>query len=80
MTCLDGENFSSACAGCIWTGEGAGDGSDGHALFNHFAFDVDPKETVWIMGVHHEMQNLLDDAGWFAEFHDAGTVFLRKSQ
>jgi hypothetical protein len=76
MQCRLGEDFSSSNRGSIWTGEDAGEAADGNSIFNHYAFDVDPQETVWVLGVHRQLLALLQTAGWHAEFHDAGTVFI----
>ncbi len=71
-----GENFSPENKGAIWTGEDAGEASDGNSVFNYYAFEIDPQEKVYVLGVHRELLNILNDAGWHAEFYDAGTVLI----
>lgn len=75
MQCRLGEDFSPEYKGSIWTGEDA-PSVDGNAMFSSYSHDIDPHETIWVMGVHRRLQAILDRAGWMAEFHDAGTVFI----
>lgn len=75
MKCRLGEDFSADYRGAIWTGEDAPD-IDGNPMFNHYGFDVDPHERVWTLGIHNALRDVLDQAGWHAEFHDPGTVFI----
>lgn len=74
MNCRLSEDFDGS-KGAIWTGEDAPD-IDGHAMFNHYGASMDPMETVWILGTHRKLWDLLDKHNWHAEFHDSGTVFL----
>lgn len=70
MWMKDGEDFSSSNAGSIWTGEGSFD-NDGIPLFDNFA-----TSPLYELGVHKDLVRVLDKHGWFAEFHDGGTVFI----
>lgn len=68
------EEFDGSNGG-IWTsGEGEILAKDNFPLFNYFNEVF--KEIRYVLGVHREMVDLLDEHGWFAEFHDAGTVIL----
>ncbi len=71
-----GEEFSSQYAKAIWTTAEEGEDGNGNLIFNYYALDVDPTETVYACKVHKKMVKLLNRAGWHAEFHDPGTVFL----
>lgn len=74
-----GEDFAPDHKGTIWTGEDAGDASDGMAIFNHYGACEDPHETVWKLGSHVELWALLEGTGWHCEFYDSGTVFIYPS-
>lgn len=74
MECRLSEDFNGS-KGAIWTGEDAPH-IDGMPMFNHYAFEIDPKETTWIMGIHRKLNDILDKHNWHAEWHDGGTVFL----
>lgn len=66
----DGADFDAAHAGSIWTGEGAMH-TDGYELFNYWN-----ESEMYVMGVHHELEEFLYGAGWYAEAHDGGTYFI----
>jgi hypothetical protein len=70
-----GEEFSNRHKGTIWTGEGSS-GPDGLPLFDNYAWDMDPQETVYTLGVRNTLKAILDEAGWYAEWNDGGTVFI----
>ena len=38
-------------------------------------YNEDYKEQIFVMGVHKELRNFMEDHGWFVECHDAGTYF-----
>lgn len=46
------------------------DGVDACSYYNE-----DYKEQIWIMGVHKDLFNFMQDHGWFVECHDPGTYF-----
>ncbi len=48
--------------------------TDGFDLFNYYAEDY--KEVRYVMGVHKEIGDLLNQYGWWAEWQDAGTIML----
>ncbi len=48
--------------------------SDGFPAFDYYAEDY--REVRYVLGVHKEMVALLEEHGYYAEFHDAGTVML----
>jgi hypothetical protein len=66
----DGGEFSPDHVGTIWTGEG----SYLNDLFPVDAFDYYGYSST--MGVHPAVHKALDRQGLYAEFYDAGTVFL----
>ena len=70
-----GEEFDGNHKGTIWTGEGSED-TEGMSLFDYYAYDMDPQERFYTMGVRNTLQTILSDAGWYAEFYDGGTVFI----
>jgi len=63
----DGGEFSPDHDGLIWTGEGSYIG-DANA-FDYYGYGN-------TMGIHPELHKALDKLGLYAEFYDAGTVFL----
>jgi len=72
----DSEDFESGYKNCIWVA-GTEDGitaKDEFPLFDYYA--EDPQEKRYVFGVHKELGDILDKAGWYAEWHDAGTCFL----
>ena len=38
-------------------------------------YNEDYKEKIWIMGVHKQLREFMEDYGWFVECHDPGTYF-----
>lgn len=64
-----GGEFSPQYEQTIWTGEGSSIG-DAEA-FDYYGYGN-------TMGVHPELHKALDKQGLYAEFYDAGTVFLYK--
>jgi hypothetical protein len=65
------EEFNGGNGG-IWTsGEDDLPAKDNFPLFNYYS---DGKQ--YILGVHTEMYNFLEKHGWYAEWHDAGTIML----
>lgn len=65
-----GSEFDEAHRGSIWTGEGSMINDE--SMFNYWAVD----SPVYPMGVHCELEKLLDEAGWFAAPNDPGTYFI----
>ena len=65
------EEFDGGKGG-IWTsGEDGLAGKDGFALFNYCA-----EGKRYQFGVHTEIYNFLEKHGWYAEWHDCGTIML----
>jgi len=59
--------------GGIWTsGEDHLPAEDGHSLFDYYAENY----SMYTIGVHVEIVELLDEQGWYAEWYDAGTIML----
>lgn len=63
-----GAEFSLSHENTIWTGEGSYT-KDGQSLFNYYAY-------CDTMGIHPQLAQTLDKLGLYAEFYDAGTVFI----
>lgn len=58
----------------IFLGDCAEGGTiDGDYACNYFGFESDPKEKIWVMGIHRKLEACLNGCGFFAECHDAGT-------
>jgi hypothetical protein len=65
------EEFDGSKGG-IWTsGEDGVSAKDDRPLFNYWA-----ESSTYELGVHTEIFNLLLKHGWYAEWHDAGTIML----
>lgn len=73
--------------GGIWTGEGStvfdgmAEDSVGNGLSeDHIPmFDYDADDSIYEMGINKKLVKVLDEHGWYAEFYDAGTVFIYKA-
>lgn len=74
MECRLSEDFDGT-KDAIWTGEDAPPIKE-MAMFNYYSYDTDPNETIWVMGVHRELWDILAENNWYAEFNDPGTVLL----
>lgn len=69
------EEFRAGYGGGIWSsGEDGLPAADGLPLFEYYAEDA--REVTYILGVHREIYNLLEEHGWFAEWHDPGTIMF----
>lgn len=65
---------------CLWTGEGSSiDVKVEGETFTVPAFDYYDQSGLYVFGVHKSLHNALEDYGFFAEFYDAGTVFIYRS-
>ena len=62
--------------GGIWVGgtESGITASDEQLLFDYYAEDW--LETTYQFGVHNEIREVLEANGWFAEWHDCGTIMF----
>ena len=49
-------------------------GSDGNRLINYYSYDSDPKERIWVRGVHKELIAILAKHGLYGQFNDPGTL------
>lgn len=61
-----------------------GDVAEGGTIDNlpacdYYGFDCDPQERIWIMGVHKDLREFMEDHGWFVECHDPGTYFAYRA-
>ena len=61
------EEFSGSKGG-LWLSAEEGD------AFNDGAWEFDPKEEKYTMGIRNDVMELGRDHGWFFEFDDPGTV------
>ena len=60
------------CKGGIWTsGEDNLPAKDGFPLFDYYG-----EGNHYELGVHTEISNFLEKHGWYAEWHDCGTIML----
>ena len=75
-------NISGICDGgpmgygpeSILLGDAAEGGTiDDFPACNYYGWESDPKENIWIMGVHKGLYKELGDMGWYAECYDPGT-------
>jgi hypothetical protein len=59
---------------CIFLGDAAEGGTiEGQSACNYYGYDVDPKEVIWITGVHRKLYDFLLKRGWYVQCHDPGT-------
>lgn len=63
----DGEDFAEGYSNSIWTGEGSE--IEDQPAFSAYSYTS-------TQGVHPQLAQALDLQGLYAEFHDAGTVFI----
>jgi len=68
------EDFNGSENGIWSSGENGDEASDGFRLFDYY--NEDYKEKRYIFGVHKEFLELLEKNGWFAEWHDPGTIMF----
>lgn len=55
----------------LWAGEISQ--IDGIPAFNYYSFESDPKEKIYVMGVHKKLVAFAEAHGIFWECHDPGT-------
>jgi hypothetical protein len=65
------EEFDGTQRGIWTTGESSPDSKSGMPLFSYYT-----DSSSYQFGVHKELVAILDDAGWYAEWYDAGTIML----
>lgn len=63
--------------GGIWTSAEDGIMIGNRLMFNYYS--QDNKEATYIMGVHKSLVSFLEQHGWYAQYHDAGTVMFYTS-
>ena len=68
------EEFDGSENGIWSSGENGDQATDERPLFDYYAQDYN--EEIYIFGVHKEIRELLEEHGWFAEWHDAGTIMF----
>jgi hypothetical protein len=69
------EEFDGGNGG-IWTsGEDGLEAEDGWVLFDYYA-EIRSLASKYELGVHTEIYEFLKEHGWYAEWHDAGTIML----
>jgi hypothetical protein len=56
----------------LWSGEGAMM-PDGMPAFDSMAYESDPNEEQYVLGVHKDLIKWSNDKGLFWEAHDPGT-------
>jgi hypothetical protein len=68
------EEFNGGEGGIWSSGEDNYKAKDGYLLLDYYA--EDRTEEHYIFGVHRELHDLLDSHGWYAEWHDCGTIMF----
>ncbi len=69
-----GDQFDPSCGAVVWSGEGSE--IDNINAFNFYSYSEDPKEKIWILGVHRSLHEFVTNNGYFWESHDPGTYLL----
>ena len=41
---------------------------------NYYGGFEDPEEKIWVLGVHKKLAEKLDELGYYADWHDPGTL------
>ena len=66
--------------GAIHLGDCAEGGTiDGLPACDYYAWEHDPKEKTYILGVHKKLRELVESNGWFVECYDPGTYLAYKA-
>lgn len=72
----DGEDFDK-CNGAIWTGSEDGvEAEDGFEVFDYYAMPSSKRYHKFGFGIHNEIGQIIDDAGWYCEWYDPGTLLI----
>lgn len=66
----DGSEFDGSVRRVVWTGEGSE--IDGIPAFDNYA------ESGYTFGVLNELNDFVEDRGYYFEAYDGGTFFLYK--
>lgn len=45
---------------------------------NYYAYEFDPNEEIYRLGIHKDLEHVLDELGYFAEWYDSGTILAYK--
>jgi hypothetical protein len=72
----DGHLFDKGEA-IAWSGEGSFIGK--YQAFNSNAWEVDPREKIWTLDVHNDLNAWAKENNMYWESYDCGTFFLYKS-
>ena len=65
---------------CIFLGDCAEGGTiDGYGACYYNAWSDDPNEEIWVLGVHKDLREKLDQLGFFPECHDPGTYLAYRT-
>lgn len=69
------EEFDGSTDG-IWVSgtEDRNEAKDGFSLFDYYSQDY--AEKRYIFGVHKEIREILEQNGWYGQWHDAGTMMF----
>jgi len=68
------EEFDGSPNGIWISGEDGILAKDGRLLFDYYTQDY--TELYYTFGKHKEFNQLLFNAGWYAEWYDAGTIMI----
>lgn len=66
---VDAEEFDPQYKNGIWFKGSEDSASDSHYIFNYYE-----EYTQDTMGIHPTLYKILDEAGWYGEPYDAGTL------
>ena len=67
------EEFGEGKGG-LWLSAEQGD------CFNQDAWQFDPHEQKYTLGIKNVIYKIAQDSGWYFEFYDYGTVWLTKAK
>lgn len=68
----DGAEWSRP--GAVHLGDCAEGGTiNGVSACDYNAWEHDPQEKIYVLGIHRELEAALNELGWYAECHDPGT-------
>ncbi len=52
---------------------------DGYPACDYYAFESDPKEVIYVLGIHRKLRALVEKYGFFVECNDPGTYVAWRS-
>jgi len=73
----EGNKFNGGNA-VVWSGEGSMIGINSAFALDSYSFD--PSESFYTMGILNELNEFVNQRGYYWEHYDSGTVLLYKAQ